>query len=65
MKTLTQIVKTPVRLDELYESVEVKMIQVSDEDADRRICAAVRALIEIDEFLMGEEPQKQAPKEAS
>lgn len=53
------------RFEELYENVEIEHVVTDEKEADRRICAAIRALIEIDQILSKRDSLAEKVKEAS
>lgn len=65
MKSLGKKKKTRVQSEEYFKNVEIKRIEIDRDEADRRICAVVEALIEIDQALVAEESKMQVSKEAS
>jgi hypothetical protein len=53
------------RFEELYEKVEIEHVVTDEKEAGRRICAAIRALIEIDQILSKRDSLADEVKEAS
>lgn len=64
MKSKLPNKKAANRFDKPFETVEIEYIAVDPKEADRIICAVVRALLEIDQILSKGE-SKEALKEAS
>ena len=65
MKWIGKKKKTRVQSEEYFKNVEIKQVEIDPDEADRRICAVVEALIEIDQALSAEESKTQVSKEAS
>lgn len=53
------------RFEEFYEVVEIEHVITDEKEADRRACAAIRALLEIDQIFQKEDSLKVDLKEAS
>lgn len=58
MKSKLPKEKAARRFDEPFEAVEIKYLDSSKNEVDERICALVRALLEIDQILSKEETTK-------
>lgn len=56
---------TRSRFGELYENVEIEQVVTDEKEAHRRICAAIRALIEIDQILSKRDSLADKVREAS
>ena len=55
MKSKLPKKKAASRFDKPFETVEIKYFELDQNEADERICALVRALLEIDQILSREE----------
>ena len=55
MKSKLPKKKAARRFDKPFETVEIKYLDFDQKEADGRICALVRALLEIDQILSKEE----------
>ena len=58
MKSKLPVKKAASRFDEPFETVEIKYLDLDQNEADERICALVRSLLEIDQILSKEETTK-------
>lgn len=57
MKSKLPVKKAARRFDEPFETVEIKYLDSNKNEADERICALVRTLLEIDQILSREETE--------
>ena len=53
------------RNEQVIEAVEIEYIEVSNNEYEKRICALVKALLEIDDGLNGLKIEQQISKEAA
>ncbi len=53
------------RNEQINEAVEIEYIEVSSSEYERRICAMIKALLEIDDRLCRVENEVQISKEAA
>ena len=53
------------RNEQVIEAVEIEYIEVSNNEYEKRICALVKALLEIDDRLNGLKIEQQISKEAA
>ncbi len=51
MKSFCQGYKGKNRFEEYFETVEIEYLPLSEKEATKRICAVIRALLEIDQIL--------------
>ena len=51
MKSFCQGDKGKNRFEQIFETIEIEHIALSEKEAAKRICAVVRALLEIDQIL--------------
>lgn len=51
--------------EQVIEAVEIEYIEVSNNEYEKRICALVKALLEIDDRLNGLKIEQQISKEAA
>lgn len=57
--------KRKIRNEELFELVEIEYMRVSESDFERRVCAVVKALLEIDRKLAATDNFTVPTKEAA
>lgn len=50
------------RVEEYFENMEIELVGLSEKETSRRICAVIRALLEIDEIAG---PKESETKEAA
>ncbi len=55
MKSKLPKKKAARRFDESFETVEIKYLDCNQNEADERVCALVRTLLEIDQILSKDE----------
>jgi hypothetical protein len=58
MKSFCQSYKGKNLFEEYFETIEIENMPINEKEATKRICAVIRALLEIDQILDSRESSK-------